>query len=84
MINVETPGMPAGTAPRTAQTVVLFVALTLAAVGLVIVSAYWHHDGAEAFGYLGGGMFGAALTYLLLTTAARRRDAATESPPAGR
>ena len=50
----------------TGRTVLVFVALTVAAVTLVTISAYWANDGAEALGYLGGGMFGAALTYLLL------------------
>ncbi len=50
----------------TGRTIIVFVALTVAAVTLVTISAYWANDGAEALGYLGGGMFGAALTYLLL------------------
>jgi hypothetical protein len=50
----------------TGRTVIVFVALTVAAVTLVTISAYWANDGAEALGYLGGGMFAAALTYLLL------------------
>ncbi len=50
----------------TGRTVLVFVALTVAAVTLVTISAYWANDGAEALGYLGGGMFAAALTFLLL------------------
>ena len=50
----------------TGRTVLIFVALTVAAVTLVTTSAYWGNDGAEALGYLGGGMFAAALTYVLL------------------
>jgi uncharacterized membrane protein required for colicin V production len=51
------------------RVIVLFSALTVAAVALTLVAAYWRHDGADALGYLGGGMFGAALTFLLLTSA---------------
>jgi hypothetical protein len=50
----------------TGRTILVFVALTVAAVTLVTISAYWGNDGAEALGYLGGGMFAAALTYVLL------------------
>ncbi len=50
----------------TGRTVTVFVALTVAAVTMVTISAYWGNDGAEALGYLGGGMFAAALTYVLL------------------
>jgi len=53
--------------------VVLFAALTAAADALTLIAAYWRHDGAEALGYLGGGMFGAALTFLLLSSAQWRR-----------
>ena len=57
-----------GTSVRaTVRAVVIFTALTAAAVVLVTVGAYWRHDGAAALGYLGGGMFGSALTYILLT-----------------
>ena len=52
--------------------VVVFTALTVAAVVLVTIGAYWRNDGAAALGYLGGGMFGAALTYILLTLAPYR------------
>jgi uncharacterized membrane protein required for colicin V production len=51
------------------RVIVLFMALTVAAVALTLVAAYWRHDGADALGYLGGGMFGAALTFLLLSSA---------------
>jgi uncharacterized membrane protein required for colicin V production len=51
------------------RVVMLFAALTTAAVALTLIAAYWRNDGAEALGYLGGGMFGAALTYLLVTSA---------------
>ena len=51
------------------RVIVLFTALTAAAVTLTLVAAYWRHDGADALGYLGGGMFGAALTFLLLSSA---------------
>jgi hypothetical protein len=51
------------------RVIVLFTALTAAAVALTLVAAYWRHDGADALGYLGGGMFGAALTFLLLSSA---------------
>ena len=51
-----------------ARAIVLFTALTAAAVALTLIAAYWHHDGAQAVGYLGGGMFGAALTFLLLSS----------------
>jgi uncharacterized membrane protein required for colicin V production len=49
------------------RVVVVFTALAAAAVALTRVAAYWRHDGAQALGYLGGGMFGAALTFLLLS-----------------
>ena len=55
---------PLGDSPG--PVIVLFTALTAAAVALTLVAAYWRHAGAEALGYLGGGMFGAALTFLLL------------------
>jgi hypothetical protein len=51
------------------RVIVLFTAITAAAVALTLVAAYWRHEGAEALGYLGGGMFGAALTFLLLSSA---------------
>jgi uncharacterized membrane protein required for colicin V production len=51
------------------RVIVVFMALTAAAVALALIAAYWRHDGAEALGYLGGGMFGAALTFLLLSSA---------------
>jgi hypothetical protein len=50
------------------RVVAVFTALTAAAVALTLVAAYWRHDGAQALGYLGGGMFGAALTFLLLSS----------------
>jgi hypothetical protein len=53
-------------APSPGQVIFLFAALTMAAVVLTLVAAYWRHDGAEALGYLGGGMFAAALAYVLL------------------
>ena len=56
-----------------ARVIVLFTALAAAAVVLTLVAAYWHHDGAQAVGYLGGGMFGAALTFLLVSSAQWRR-----------
>jgi hypothetical protein len=58
---------PAASMNPTARVVVVFVALAAAAVILVTISAYWRNDGAAALGYLGGGMFAAALTYILLT-----------------
>ena len=68
----------------TGRIIVLFTVLTTAAVALTLVAAYWHHDGAEALGYLGGGMFGAALTFLLLSaphpTTLRR---GSQPPPSG-
>jgi hypothetical protein len=68
----------AGSSVRvTVQVVVVFAALTAAAVVLVTISAYSRNDGAAALGYLGGGMFGAALTYILLTLGPYR------SSPAG-
>jgi hypothetical protein len=48
------------------QVTVVFVCLVVAGVGLAVFSAYWDNDGAEALGYIGGGMFGAALAYYLL------------------
>ena len=53
-------------ASDTRRTVLIFVTLTVAAVTMVTISAYWANDGAEALGYLGGGLFAAALTYFLL------------------
>jgi hypothetical protein len=61
------PGAPLGASPR--RVVVLFTTLTAAAVVLTLIAGYWRHDGADALGYLGGGMFGAALTFLLLSSA---------------
>jgi hypothetical protein len=60
-------GAPLGDSPG--QVIVLFTTLTAAAVLLTLIAAYWRHDGADALGYLGGGMFGAALTFLLLSSA---------------
>jgi hypothetical protein len=54
--------------------VVVFVGLTLGAVVLTLISAYWRHVGAPALGYLGGGMFAAALTYLLVETSTVTRS----------
>jgi hypothetical protein len=48
---------------------IVFTALTAAAVALTLVAAYWRNDGAQALGYLGGGMFGAALTFFLVSSA---------------
>jgi uncharacterized membrane protein required for colicin V production len=56
-----------------ARVIVLFTALTAAAVALTLIAAYWRNDGAQAVGYLAGGMFGAALTFLLLSSAQWRR-----------
>ena len=59
-------GLPADGPAGVVQVIVVFVCLVLAGVGLAVFSAYWDNDGAEALGYIGGGMFGAALTYFLL------------------
>jgi hypothetical protein len=56
------------------RVIFLFTTLTAAAVVLTLIAAYWGHDGAAALGYLGGGMFGAALTFLLLTSAQWERS----------
>ena len=78
-------GKPASSARATVRVVVLFAALTAAAVVLVTISAYWRNDGAAALGYLGGGMFGAALTYVLLTlTPYRSSSAGMDVAPAAR
>ena len=66
---------PASSVTATARIVVVFAALTAAAVVLVTISAYRRNDGAAALGYLGG-MFGAALTYILLTLAPYKSSSA--------
>lgn len=57
---------PASSATATVRVVIFSALLTAAAVVLVAIGAYWRNDGAAALGYLGGGMFAAALTYVLL------------------
>jgi len=54
-----------------AGSVLVFVCLAVAGVGLAVAGAYWQHDGAEALGYIGGGLFAAALTFLLLRFSSR-------------
>jgi len=74
----------ASSATTTVQAVVVFATLTAAAVVLVTIGAYWHNDGAAALGYLGGGMFGAALTYILLTLSPSRLPVTTDAAAAAR
>jgi hypothetical protein len=76
---------PASSVMATVRVVIVFAALTAAAVVLVTIGAYWRNGGAAALGYLGGGMFGAALTYILLTLPpSRSSSVGMGSAPAAR